>query len=51
MVEAGGRAVASLDDLLLVLGRHPVGTPLTVQVVRNGEAVTLEAHPTDHPEG
>jgi S1-C subfamily serine protease len=50
IVETGGRPMASLDDLLLVLGRHPVGAPLAVQVVRNGEAVTLDAHPTDPPE-
>jgi S1-C subfamily serine protease len=50
LVEAGGRPVTSLDDLLLILGRHVVGTPLAVEAIRNGESLTLEVHPTDQPE-
>jgi S1-C subfamily serine protease len=41
--------VASLDDLQLALGRHPSGEPLSIQVLRGGERIRLEARPAELP--
>jgi S1-C subfamily serine protease len=50
LVRIGDQPVATLDDLLRVLGRHPVGSPLAVHILRGSELLTLETHPTDLPE-
>ncbi len=50
IVQAGTRAVRSLDDLLLAIGGHPVGSALPLRLIRGEETLTLEAYPTDLPE-
>ena len=47
IVKASGQSVVSPDDLQIVLGRHPLGTPLVMEVVRRNERVTIEAMPTE----
>ncbi len=51
IVKVGDQAVVALDDLLLVLGRHPVGSPLTVHVLRGAELLTVNTYPADLPDG
>lgn len=43
-------AVASPDDLQRVLGRHPIGEPLTIHVLRGAELQTLTARPAELPD-
>jgi S1-C subfamily serine protease len=50
IVSLGDSPIGSLDDLQLTLGRHRLGEPLAVQIVRNGERITLEVRPTELPE-
>lgn len=50
VIRAGDRPVASLDDLLLSLGTHPVGGPLTLHIIRGEETLTVETYPTDMPD-
>jgi S1-C subfamily serine protease len=50
IVILGDSPIGSLDDLQLTLGRHRLGEPLTVQVNRNGERITLEIRPTELPD-
>jgi S1-C subfamily serine protease len=50
IVRAGERAVVTLDDLLLSLGNHRVGDPLSIQVIRGGDIQTVETRPVDLPE-
>ncbi|HLW37441.1 MAG TPA: trypsin-like peptidase domain-containing protein [Candidatus Eremiobacteraceae bacterium] len=47
IVKASGQSVVSPDDLQIVLGRHPLGTPLVMEVVRRNQRVTIEAMPTE----
>ncbi|HKV45392.1 MAG TPA: trypsin-like peptidase domain-containing protein [bacterium] len=50
IVRIGEVPVATLDDLVAALGRHPIGTALQVHLVRGGTSMTLEALPTELPE-
>jgi S1-C subfamily serine protease len=50
IVKVGDVPIAHPDDLQRALGRHPVGEPLTVDVVRGSERETLTAHPTELPD-
>jgi len=47
LVALGDQPIASLDDLQLALGRHAIGDPLSVQILRAGERLTLVARPTE----
>ena len=49
IIRVGDRAITTLDDLLLTLGAHPVGAPLTLQIIRGEQTLTVEAHPTEMP--
>jgi S1-C subfamily serine protease len=49
IVRAGGKPVVSMDDLLLALGAHKVGSPLALDVIRGEDALTIDAYPTDLP--
>ncbi len=51
IVRAGDRPVVSLDDLLLVLGGHPVGAALVLHILRADNAAVITAFPTDLPDG
>ena len=46
----GGVAIATLDDLMLVLGRHAIGESVPVEIVRGAERITVEVRPTELPE-
>lgn len=50
IVLLGGNPIGSLDDLQLILGRHRLGEPLAVQIVRHGERISLDVHPTELPD-
>jgi S1-C subfamily serine protease len=50
VVALGGSSIGSLDDLQLTLGRHGIGEPLAVHIIRNGEQIALEVHPTELPD-
>jgi S1-C subfamily serine protease len=50
ILSAADAPTASPDDLQRILGRHPVGQPLTLQVLRDGRRVTVVAYPTELPE-
>ncbi|MDQ7844186.1 MAG: trypsin-like peptidase domain-containing protein [Armatimonadota bacterium] len=50
IVRVGESPVASPDDLQRVLGRHPVGEPLTVEVLRGAELFRLRTQPTELPD-
>ena len=50
IVRAGERAVATLDDLLLALGTHAPGAPLTLRLIRGQELLTVTASPGDLPD-
>lgn len=47
IIKAGETPIASPDDLQRVLGRHPIGEPLTVEVLRGAERVVLTTVPTE----
>jgi S1-C subfamily serine protease len=49
VVSAGGQRVRSSDDLQLALGRHPLGEPLAVEVLRGGDRLAIETRPTELP--
>jgi S1-C subfamily serine protease len=49
IVCVGAVDIRSLDDLLIALGRHPVGEPLAVHILRGSERLVLEARPTELP--
>jgi S1-C subfamily serine protease len=51
IVGVAGMAVATLDDLMLALGRHVIGESVPVEIVRGAERITVEVHPTELPEG
>jgi len=50
IVILGDSPIGSLDDLQLILGRHRLGEPLAVHIVRNGERIALEVRPTELPD-
>lgn len=50
IVKAGDLVVASADDLQRALGRHAIGEPLALEVVRAGRRLTLITHPTELPD-
>jgi S1-C subfamily serine protease len=50
IILVGNNAIASLDDLQLVLSRHPVGVPLAIDILRYRERVTFEAFPAELPD-
>ncbi len=47
IVKVGDTPVASLDDLQLTLGRHQIGSPLGISIIRGTDWVVLEARPTE----
>lgn len=50
IVKVGDTAVTSPDDLQRVLGRHSIGEPLTVEILRGVERLTLTARPAELPD-
>lgn len=50
VTKVGEVNVASVDDLQRALGRHPIGAPLAVEIVRDGRRLTLTTHPTELPD-
>lgn len=50
IIKVGETAVASPDDLQRVLGRHAIGEPLTVEILRGVERLTLTARPAELPD-
>ncbi len=46
----GGAPIATLDDLMLALGRRAIGESVPVEILRSGERSTMEVHPTELPE-
>jgi len=51
IVKVGDVTVVSVDDLQRALGRHPIGEPLMLELVRAGRRLTLLTHPTELPDG
>ncbi len=49
IARAGNDVVASLDDLQMILGRHPIGGPLTLRVVREGGWIEVAVIPAESP--
>ena len=47
IIKAGETRVASPDDLQRILGRHPIGEPLSVEVIRGAERFVVTALPTE----
>ncbi len=47
IIKAGETRVASPDDLQRILGRHPIGEPLNVEVIRGAERFVVTALPTE----
>lgn len=50
IVKAGDSAVATPDDLQRILGKHPVGELLAIEVLRGSERRSLTARPTELPD-
>ena len=50
IVRAGEVWVASPDDLQRALGRHALGEPLLLEVLRGGDRVTVETLPSELPD-
>jgi len=50
VVRANGRPVVTMDDLMLALGGHPVGTALTLEVLRGSERLIVDTHPAEASE-
>lgn len=50
VTKVGEVNVASVDDLQRALGRHPIGAPLAVEIVRGGRRLALTTHPTELPD-
>jgi S1-C subfamily serine protease len=50
IVRASDAAIASPDDLQQALGRHAVGEPLTMHIVRDGQPLTFDVRPTELPD-
>ncbi len=47
VVKVGDVAVTSPDDLQRVLGRHPIGEPLAIELLRGAERIVVTALPTE----
>lgn len=47
ILRAGQTPTGSADDLQRVLGRHPVGHPLELEILRDGRRLTVVAYPTE----
>jgi len=50
IVGIGGAPIATLDDLMLALGRRAIGESVPVEILRGAERITLETRPTELPE-
>jgi len=50
VVRANDRPIATMDDLLLALGGHPVGAALTLEVLRTDGRHAIETRPTAMPQ-
>lgn len=50
VTKVGEVTVASVDDLQRALGRHTIGAPLAVEIVRDGRRLTVTTHPTELPD-
>ncbi len=50
ITKAGEITIASADDLQRALGRHAIGEPLVVEIVRGGRRLTVTARPTELPD-
>jgi serine protease Do len=49
ILRIGDTAVATLDDLVLALGRHTIGKPTEVEILRGAERRSVEVRPTELP--
>ncbi len=47
IIKAGETTVASPDDLQRILGRHPIGEPLAVELLRGAERLVVTTLPTE----
>jgi S1-C subfamily serine protease len=50
VVQIGGTAVATLDDLVAALGQRGIGEPVPVHILRGTERLIVEVRPTEMPE-
>jgi len=50
IVTLGPERIRTSDDLQLALGRHTIGEPVAITVLRGGERLSLEARPTELPD-
>src|SRR5262249_53197317 len=50
IVMLGPERIRTSDDLQLALGKHGIGEPVTITVLRGGERLELEARPTELPD-
>jgi S1-C subfamily serine protease len=50
VTKVGEVTVTSVDDLQRALGRHAIGAPLAVEIVREGRRLTVTTHPTELPD-
>ncbi len=46
----GGAPIATLDDLMLALGRHVIGESVPMEILRGPERITVAVRPTELPE-
>ncbi|HET8998724.1 MAG TPA: PDZ domain-containing protein, partial [bacterium] len=46
----GGSPIATLDDLMLALGRHVIGESVPMEILRGPERITVTVRPTELPE-
>ena len=51
ITKVGDVPVVSVDDLQRTLGRHPIGEPLMLELVRDSRRLTVLTHPTELPDG
>jgi len=51
IIKIGEAPVVSVDDLQRSLGRHPIGEPLMLELVRDSRRLTVLTHPTELPDG
>ena len=49
LLRTGDLPVATLDDLVLALGRHSIGKPTEVEILRGAERRSIEVQPTELP--
>jgi S1-C subfamily serine protease len=49
ILRIGDTPVATLDDLVLALGRHTIGKPTQVEILRGAERRSVEVRPTELP--